>query len=434
VGKVSLTFYGGIKGEVGGNQILLQDDQTRILIDFGCNFSKWRSYFSFPITQPKGVSDYFKVELIPQELREPGKDFVKKDIEACFVTHAHEDHYGALCALAPQTEGGPKVFLGDAANKIITARITGKKRKPPELMRITKDVHTFRTGRSILTDNIEVVPWHVDHSLPGAYAFLIHTSEGLIVYTGDFRLHGTFGKRMRKQFWDVALEAGEVKALVCEGTSICDTVSTLTEKDVELHMEKCIKECRGLAIINTSTCDIDRIKTVCNVARKTGRIPIASESFIKVLNALKDDTKLRPPKVGKDVLEYEKEWEEAKRHQSAYMLLTTFYREKEIIEMEPATSSIFILSSSEPFEEESEIEFERLKNWLELFGVPIYHIHSSGHALPMDLRRTVEALTPKKMFPVHTSSPHAFGKFLFDVIKQRGISFIAPEKGKEYTI
>jgi len=434
MGKVSLTFYGGIKGEVGGNQILLRDDQTRILIDFGCNFSKWRSYFSFPITQPKGVSDYFKVELVPQELREPGKDFVKRDIEACFVTHAHGDHYGALCALAPQTEGGPKVFLGDAANKIITARITGKKRKPTELMRILKGVQTFRTGKSIQTDNIEVVPWHVDHSLPGAYAFLIHTSEGLIVYTGDFRLHGTFGKKMRKQFWHAALETGEVQALVCEGTSISDTVSTLTEKDVELHMEKCIKECGGLVIVNTSTCDIDRIKTVCNVARKTGRTPIASESFTQVLNALKDDKKLRPPKVGKDVLEYEKEWEEAKRRQSEYILLTTFYREKEIIEIEPATSSIFILSSSEPFEEESEIEFERLKNWLELFGVPIHHIHSSGHALPMDLRRTVEALTPKKMFPVHTSSPHAFGKFLFDVIKQRGISFTAPERGKEYTI
>jgi len=435
MGKVCLTFYGGVEGEVGGNQILLQDDKTKILIDFGYNFSRWRNYFSFPLTQPKGVSDYFKVKLIPQELREPGKDFVKRDIEACFVTHAHGDHYGALCGLAPPKEGGPKVFLGEAADKIITARITGKKRKTPELTRITQlDTRTFRTGRPIKMDNIEVVPWHVDHSLPGAYAFLIHTTEGLVVYTGDFRLHGTFGRRMRKHFWHAALEAGEAKALICEATSICDTVSTLTEKDVERHMENCVKECGGLVIVNTSICDIDRIKTVCRVARKTGRIPIASESFTTVLNALKDDKKLEPPRVGKDVLEYEKEQEKAKRRQSAYILLTTFYREKEIIEMEPTTGSVFILSSSEPFEEESEIEFERLKNWLELFGVPIYHVHSSGHALPMDLRRVVRALMPRKMFPVHTSNPHTFERFLADILKEKEIEYVTPERGVKYEV
>ena len=435
---VSLTFYGGIAGEVGGNQILLQDEEAKILLDFGYNFSRWREYFSFPLTQPKDIHDYFRVELIPQELREPDKDFVRKDIKACFITHAHGDHYGAICTLAPPNEGGPDVFLGETTKKIITAKIEGRKRRTMELKRIAQLLecqnHTFRTGKTISVDHIEVVPWHVDHSVPGAYAFIAYTSDGTIVYTGDFRLHGTFERRLRKHFWDVALEEGDVKALICEGTSIGNVVSAMTEKDVEQHMERCIRKCRGLVIINTSTCDIDRMTTICNVARRVGRMVVAPSSFTTVLKALEGDRRLKPPIVNEDVLEYEMEVDETKRNQSSYILITTFYREKEIIEVEPVPGSIFILSSSEPFEEESEIEFERLQSWLRLFGVPIYHIHSSGHALPLHLRKIIETLAPKKVFPVHTTNPKAFERFILDILKEKAIEFIAPEKGVNYNV
>jgi len=434
--RVTLTFYGGVGGEVGGNQILLQDGKTQILIDFGYNFSKWRRFFSYPLTQPRGVLDYFRVGLIPKELREAGREFVRREIAACLISHAHGDHYGAICALAPPSEGGPQILLGAAAKRIIKARISSR-RKTPELARIAQlapSFQPFRTGQAISIGNVEVVPWHVDHSLPGAYAFLIHTSRGLIVYTGDFRLHGAYGRRLKRQFWDVALEKGEVEALICEGTSIGATVSTLTEEDVEFHMERCIKDCKGLVIINTSICDVDRIRTICRVAGRTQRRVVAPKAFTTVLKALEGDERLNAPRVGRDVLEYEEVLEDVKREQSGYILLTSFYREREIIEVEPVPGSVFILSSSEPFEEESEIEFERLQNWLELFGVPIYHIHSSGHASPIHIRRIVKTIKPKKIFPVHTSNPQAFGRSILDILKEDRIEFIAPERGIAYPI
>jgi ribonuclease J len=51
------------------------------------------------------------------------------------------------------------------------------------------DFKTLRIGKKIIVDRLEIGPIRVDHSVPGAYGFVIHTSNGSIVYTGDFRDH-----------------------------------------------------------------------------------------------------------------------------------------------------------------------------------------------------------------------------------------------------
>ena len=53
--RTTLRMYGGVEGEIGGNQILLSSESGEILLDFGYNFSKWRRYFSFPLSRPRSV-------------------------------------------------------------------------------------------------------------------------------------------------------------------------------------------------------------------------------------------------------------------------------------------------------------------------------------------------------------------------------------------
>ncbi|MFH0847981.1 MAG: MBL fold metallo-hydrolase RNA specificity domain-containing protein [archaeon] len=72
---------------------------------------------------------------------------------------------------------------------------------------------------------------------------------------------------------------------------------------------------------------------------------------------------------------------------------------------------------SEPFNEEREIEFDKFKNWLDHFGLPMYHIHCSGHVMPNQLRRIILQIKPKKLFPIHTEHPDLFAKFMQDSAK-----------------
>jgi len=77
---------------------------------------------------------------------------------------------------------------------------------------------SFRTGDVIGVDGLEIEPVHVDHSVPGAYGFIVHTSNGAVVYTGDFRAHGT-KPEMTSYFVEKAKEA-EPAAVVTEATNI----------------------------------------------------------------------------------------------------------------------------------------------------------------------------------------------------------------------
>ena len=66
-------------------------------------------------------------------------------------------------------------------------------------------VTRFRTGTKIKVDHVTVEPIHVDHSIPAAYGFIIQTSEGAIVYTGDLRRHGP-RKDLTEEFIEKAKE------------------------------------------------------------------------------------------------------------------------------------------------------------------------------------------------------------------------------------
>jgi ribonuclease J len=85
------------------------------------------------------------------------------------------------------------------------------------------EYRTFRTGEKIPRDDITVEPVHVDHSILAAYGFIIHTSEGTVVYTGDLRIHGP-RKDLTEEFMEKAKEC-KPDALICEGTRM-----TLKEK------------------------------------------------------------------------------------------------------------------------------------------------------------------------------------------------------------
>jgi ribonuclease J len=412
--KASLRFFGGA-GEIGGNQILLEADDTRIFLDMGLNLSRYNEYFKKFFSEPKELSEMTRVGLIP-DLR--GLDA----IDACFISHAHADHWKSMVALQKNTE----VFTNSCTKKLIDASISSSRSKIEHYDHL--NFHQFKTNEAIKIRNITVEAFSVDHSVPGANAFLVHTTAGTLAYSGDFRLHGRY--QPSTYFWEPVKERRErIESYICEATNSGHLLSVQTEKDVEMHCVSCIEKCKRLVIVDISANDTERIRTLLNVATKTNRKMLATKRIIESLKALQDEPEMYLPKV-EEVTPFEEEMSQhARNNPNKYLVCTSFYGEKEVRELMPPSSSLYILSSSEPFEEEREIDFRRLQNWLNIYGVPMYQIHSSGHSFPLDLRYVVQKLKPRTVFPIHTIFPEAFGKLVEDVT-----SVTIPTKNETYYV
>jgi len=153
-----------------------------------------------------------------------------------------------------------------------------------------------------------------------------------------------------------------------------------------------------------------------------------------LLDAMSVDSTLRlpGPRDGVRVLEREdvkvQSWEqeicrkwgavtlsEISSNERDYLLVLPPVELQAIMKISPQPGSVFIFSCSEPFNEEMELDYERLINWLDALGMPIYNIHVSGHAMPMDLRKVVAEVRPRNVVPIHGEHPLAFARYIRDL-------------------
>jgi len=116
--------------------------------------------------------------------------------------------------------------------------------------------------------------------------------------------------------------------------------------------------------------------------------------------------------------------------QSKIILVAGLYDFSELVRVAPTSGSCFAHSMSEPFDEEMEIDFEKLSNWLKHYGLPQYHIHTSGHIMPLQSRQTLKEIGGEQIYPIHTETPELFTRFMNDLDSK----FIIVKKGEEYEI
>ena len=120
---------------------------------------------------------------------------------------------------------------------------------------------------------------------------------------------------------------------------------------------------------------------------------------------------------------------EASKWQCKMVLALSFHDFEELVALKPEAGSCYVLSASEPFNEEMKIDFERLVNWLRHYGLPQYHVHVSGH-MPLQLKGTMKTMGAKRMFPVQTESADLFAGFVRDLKSKVTIV----EKNKKYLL
>lgn len=447
---MKITAYGGAN-EIGGNKILLEDDGARIFLDFGQSFTFGEDFF-YDFLKPRkanGMEVYFEFDLVPKL---PGLysrkmlEFTelkhhKPAIDAVVISHGHSDHLGHLGLL---DETIP-IFIGHGARRILALY----EELYPWLWDAGDhtDIREFTSGKKFKIKHLEIEPIHVDHSIPGAYGFIIHTTKGAIVYTGDFRLHGPRGD-MSEEFMKKAAEA-KPYALICEGTRMgTEAEEEFSEAEVEKKAAEIIRSCKGLALASFSMSNVDRFMGFYRAAKSCGRIMVIDTRHAHIIHHLREKIPVLPDVLtdpnmrvyyrmeesrtfaDADYAMWERRfmtrmvtWRQISAEPQKYLMHMGFNRLMELVYLRPKDAD-FIYSMSEHFYEGEENEEQKLvwENWMKHFNIRFHKLHSSGHISRKDLAAFIKAVAPRILIPVHTNAAAEFKTMHPDVRM--------PEKGK----
>ncbi len=283
-------------------------------------------------------------------------------------------------------------------------------------------------------DGHQVRAFPVDHSIPGAHGFAVETSAGWVGYTGDIRMHGNNAD----QTWAFArkLSSLNLVALVCEGTQAARPRGA-SESEVRARAIHRVAHTHGLVVADFGPRNIERLVTFLDAARHANRqlvVLMKDALVLKAMHAVDAATPLPSPRGGPLIYDDRRAtstaWQDdlteefasalvppaaIRANPGAYVLCLSFFDVTRLLDLGEMSSGAWIYSSSEPYDEESQLDMRRLRNWTRLLDLDFVGgaseseaeaagFHASGHASGPDLQRFIEIVNPRSLIPVHLQS------------------------------
>ena len=376
---------GGL-GEVGKNMYCIMHGNELIIIDSGVLFPE---------------SDLLGIDYVI-----PDYTFLKENedkIKALFITHGHEDHIGSIPFLL-QTVNIPVIYAPNQAANLI-------KKKLSERNIGYDNIVIYDESTDIKFKNMSVEFIATTHSIPDSYAIVVHTPNGTIVESGDYKFDlSPIGPMANLQKMARIGEKG-VTLLMNESTNAEKEGVSLSESKVDATLSDLFSKQRGRIIIATFASNVYRLKHIIETAKRNHRkvvlfgrsmetqVEIAIQSgYIEDTSTIitaDESNKLKPEEVCLLCT--------GSQGEPLAALSRIANGTHKQIKLLPSDTVIF---SSSPIPGNGEAVANTL-NLLALKGVKTYtntllnDIHSSGHGNQEELKLMIRLLKPKYVMPIH---------------------------------
>ena len=332
----------------------------------------------------------------------------KAQIDGIFITHAHEDHVGAIGHYWERL-GAPVYARPFTAN--IARRKLAEHGQPEGVVQVVEPYpHVIDCGPL----KISYLP--ISHSIPESAGLLIDTPEGRLLHSGDFKIDETpvVGDPWDEALWQEVSKNG-VKALICDSTNVFSTAAGRSETSIGDAVADLMKDATGMVVATTFASNIARLKTLAIAAQKADRsVVLLGRAMRRMVEAatevgiLKGFPAVVSPEDAKNI-----------PRENLMLLVTGSQGERRAASAQLAQGSYlglklkegdtFLFSSKTiPGNERGVI---RIMNQLSELGVDViddaggkYHV--SGHANRPDLARMHEIVKPQILVPMHGEHRH----------------------------
>lgn len=345
----------------------------------------------------------------------------KKNLKGIIITHAHEDHYGALNDLWP----GLNVPV--YASRFTAGMLEAK--RDYEGSRAEIPITPFKQGDRINVGPFEIEAIGVNHSIPEPMSLVIRTPLGNVVHTGDWKIdhNPSLGPLTDEDRFRAVGDEG-VLALLCDSTNALRDGVSPSEEEVSKGLQKIIEAAEGRVAITTFSSNVGRIRSIAQAAEAAGReVLLLGSSLKRVTNVAHDIGIMQgiQPFIAED------EYGFIPRDKIVVILtgsqgepraaLAKLSRDEMRNVALTSGDTVVFSSRAIPGNEKAILE---IKNGLIEQGVHIITdsealVHVSGHPRRNELLKMYEWVRPQMLVPVHGEAAHLVAQR--DLALQAGI-------------
>ncbi|WP_391209417.1 ribonuclease J [Psychrobacillus sp. L4] len=386
--KLSIFALGGIN-EIGKNMYVIQSDGDLVIIDCGSKFPD---------------ESLLGIDLIIQDISFLQEH--KEKIRALIVTHGHEDHIGGIPYFLKQLN--VPIYATNLTLGLIEIKL-----KEHGLLRQTR-LFLIDEESTIRLGTIKTTFFRTSHSIPDCLGIVIHTPQGTIVHTGDFKFDLTPVDNHAPDIHKMA-EIGQngVLLLLSESTNAERPGSTPSERLVGDHIEDAFRHAPRKVFISTFASNVHRVQQIVNAAIKTNRqLVLLGRSMVNVVSVAMERGYLDIP----DGMLMEAN-EVRTMNPEKVVILCTGSQGEPMAALSRLASSNFrqvevlpedtVIFAASPIPGNERSVSRIIDNLFQLGARVIYGsgnvtgMHVSGHACQEELKLMLTLMKPKYFIPIH---------------------------------